>query len=614
MKAIDLLINSELPPDLRDPHRKFNKKGVEQLLADVAHNHPEEYVRVSKMLTDAGRHSAYLHGETITLNDLKPVVDKKAILKEMDQELDAVKQLPAGEQEAARHKIWSKYAQRLEKETQVNALARGNNLGNIVVSGSRGNSTQLSGMLTTPGLYTDYKGDVIPMLIRHGFNEGLRPYEYMASTFGARQSVISTKNATAETGDFGKQLAQNAAATIVTEDDCGTTNGIDYAKDDPELRGRVLAKSYPGLPAGTVVDKHVAAQLRKLPFGRVIVRSPMTCTSHKGICAHCLGLLPEGRLAPLGYAAGITSASALGEPLTQGSLNTKHKGGAGTGEKAQYGGFDIINQIAQSPETFPFKAAVATTSGPVTKIEDAPQGGKYVHVADTPHYVLPGFEPSVKVGETVEAGDGLSEGIIDVADILKHRGLGEARRYYVDRLREAYKDSGIAMPTKLNLETMARTTLDHVMVDDPDGVGDYLPDDTASYNRLITGYHPPADARLLALKEADGKYLQSPALHFTIGTKLTPKMLTRLEQAGFKQVHVSDKEPRFHPEMIRLRTAAAASGGDWLAKMHTSYLTSNLQRSAERGEETNVEHNVHFAPRLAFGKDFGKEIETTGEF
>ena len=64
---------------------------------------------------------------------------------------------------------------------------------------------------------------------------------------------------------------------------------------------------------------------------------------------------------------------------------------------------------------------------------------------------------------------------------------------------------------------------------------------------------------------------------------------------------------------MRLR-AAAHPGTDWLAKMHTSYLSSNLGIDAGRARETNVSKNVHFAPRLAMGVGFGENVEETGEF
>lgn len=615
MKAINLLVNSVLPKDLRDPLMSLDKKSLDALLANVARQHPEQYSTIVQAISNAGRRAAYWQGETLTLADMKPVIEKEAILAKMDAELDAINASDTGDDEKTKQKmaVWSRYATDLEKLTKEQALARGNNLGNAVLSGARGNPFQLKAMLTTPALYTDYKDQTIPLFVRRGFNEGLRPYEYLASTFGVRKGVISTKASTAESGDLAKQLVQAAANVVVTDDDCGTSNGLDYDVDDREIEGRVLSKTYGRLKAGTPIDKEVMKDLRAQGVEKVIARSPMTCQAKNGICAECLGLLPDGKFAPLGYSAGITAAQAVSEPLTQGALNTKHGGGGFKGDKKMFAGFNIIDQIMQSPETFPYKAAVSTIDGQVDKIEDAPQGGKFIYVGGEQHYVLPGFEPIVKPGDQVEEGDTISEGITDVYDVLKHRGLGEARRYYVDRLRQAFEESDAGRPSKINLETLARATLDHVVIEDPDGMDDYLPDDTASYNRLSTSYSPASDTKNVSADQAVGRYLQSPVLHFTINTKLTPKMVNQIRAAGINSVPVSYQEPKFRPEMLRLR-AAAHPGTDWLAKMHTSYLMSNLGQDAARARETNVQHNVHFAPRLAVGEGFGENVEGTGEF
>jgi len=113
--------------------------------------------------------------------------------------------------------------------------------------------------------------------------------------------------------------------------------------------------------------------------------------------------------------------------------------------------------------------------------------------------------------------------------------------------------------------------------------------------------------------KAVGTYLQNPALHYTIGTRVTPKIAKHLADAGFNEVFTSPTEPKFKSHMIRLR-AATHNNTDWLASMHTSYLKKQLSDSAFRGEDTNVESNVHFAPRLAIGENFGENIRQTGKF
>lgn len=762
MKAIDLVINSILPEDLRSLDRSYDKKSIEKLMSEIATKYPERYAELVKKIADVGRDASYWQGETITLDDLKPPVDTSKHYAEMDAELDKVdKKFKGPARDDERMKVYARYADLIEKDTMAAALKSGNNIAYSVMSGARGNVAQMKAMLATPALYTDYKDRPINKFVRRSFGEGVRPADYLAGAFGVRRSVLATKNSTADAGDLLKQAVTSTANLIVTTEDCGAANGLVADVDDKDTIGRVLAASVKGIPAGTVLSRRIINQLREKGVEKIQARSALTCQAKQGVCAHCLGTIPGGKFAPIGYAAGITAAQAVGEPLTQGALNclvegtlvrmadwsvkpierllpgehvlgcdnngnlfpvaviakwnqgvqqtyewrfrlystqelvclsattkhpiltriagvnsqqklenidtqnldlplarvksatsteyfacdaveqidlgqkqcwdisvahkdslfilangischnTKHTGGIFKGKKT-YAGLDVISQILQSPETFPHRAAVAEIEGRVEGIEAAPQGGTYITVAGQKHYALPGHEATVKVGDTVEAGDQLSDGIVDVNDVVRLRGLGEGRKYYVNRVQQALEDSG-GGASKRNLEVMARGALDHIRITSDDGLGDYLPDDLASYNSLSSTYAAPETMKPSRPDRAVGKYLHAPALHYTIGTKLTSRMAKELQDNGVAEVQIDDAPPPFTPEMVRLR-GAQFSGTDWLAKQHSSNLGKNLVLDAERGRDTDLKKNVHFVPRLAVGVGFGENAGKTGEF
>jgi len=613
MKAIQLLVNSQLPPDLRDYNREFDSKSLGSLMADVARKYPDQYERISKAISDIGRKASYFQGESLTLADNRPVIDRDKMLVEMDNEIEEAKKTSIDKEDFDNKKIeiWSKYNERIQKETAREALARKNNLAYSVMSGARGKPAQLKMMLSTPGLYTDAQDNIIPLFVRTSFAEGLRPAEYLAGTYGARKAVLSTKRATANGGDLAKQMVQSAASLVVSENDCGAANGIDLESDDKSLRGRVLARDVGNVKAGTVLDKNALANIRKQGVEKLIVRSPMTCQAKEGVCARCMGLNALGKFPAKGDAVGITAAQAIGEPITQGALNVKHQGGA-AGTDRRYAGFSVINQFVQTPDTFPDKAVLSKIDGQVNSIIEAPQGGYYVTVDNEPHYVAPGYPVTVKVGERVEAGDMMSEGLADPGEVVELRGLGEGRKYYADKLKQLLDDSGMEADRR-NTELMARAALDHLQITDVKEDDEYLPDDVVSYSYFSQRYAPPKDTNKYKSDKAVGTYLQSPALHYTIGTKITPKIAKHLKSAGFEEVFASPDSPTFKPHMVRLR-AATHHGTDWLASMHTSYLKKQLSESAIRGEESNVENNIHFAPRLAIGTNFGENIEQTGKF
>jgi len=614
MKAVQLLVNSALPPDLRDYERELDSKSLGNLLVEVARKHPDKYESIAKKLSDLGLKASYLQGETLTLSDMRPVVDRAKVYAEMDAKLDQAKKKYKDPEKFAQERlnIWLDYASRLEKMTADAALKKGSNLAYSVLSGARGKPAQLKMMVTTPALYTDAQDRTVPLFIRNSFGDGLRPAEYLAGTYGARKAVLATKRATAKGGDLAKQMVQAATPIVISEHDCGAANGIDLDPDDDSLRGRVLARDTAGMKAGTVIDRHAMARIRKSGSKKIIARSPMTCQSKEGICSKCMGLNAEGKFSPVGDSIGITAAQAIGEPITQGALNVKHQGGAAGGAKKEYSGFNYINQFVQTPELFPDRAAVAQEEGVVSKVRDAAQGGKYVVIGDKEHYVPPGYPILVKPGDVVEAGDQLAEGLIDPGEIVELRGLGSGRRYYRDRLLRMLKDSG--MPTDArNVEILSRAALDHIQIREASEDDDYLPDDVTSYSYLQSKHTPPADAGRTPLKSSIGRYLQSPALHYTVGTRITPRMTQRLQDAGYADVITSESSPKFAPHMVRLR-ASSHFNPDWLASMHTSYLKKQLQDASIRGRDTDVEQNIHFAPRLARGVDFGTKIKETGKF
>ena len=299
------------------------------------------------------------------------------------------------------------------------------------------------------------------------------------------------------------------------------------------------------------------------------------------------------------------------EPVTQAALSDKHTGGQASGKKT-YSGMDVIENIIQSPEVFPDKAPLAEIAGRISYIRPAPPGGTDMMIGDIPHYVPAGQMPLVKQGEMVEKGDQLADGIVDAGDVVRLQGLGAGRRHYATRLKQALDDSGVPASLR-NTEMLARAAIDHVVLDGAENYGEHLPGDTISYNKLASRYTPPAEAKRRPLHEIEGHYLQEPALHYTIGTQVTPAMIGRLGKAGYESVATTSDAPPFHPEMVRLRTASH-NNPDWLARMSTSYLKTNLADSAARGLDTDTESNVHYVPRLAVGENFGENTGTTGKF
>lgn len=774
-----LLLNEHLPEDMRDGIT-LDKKGIRNLFETLASKHPEEYAHVNHMLHTLGSEIATTHGReaSVSLSSFKTPEGVKKLRDALNTKIKAVmsSNLP---QEEKNHKVIelvSDATDEIEKTNFDEHLKNNNPLAIQVLSGSRGNKSQLRSMTAGDLLVVDHKDNPIPVPITSSFSEGLDPVQYWAASYGARKGAISTKFSTPKSGYLGKQLAMAAHRLLVTEKDCGTANGISVDANDPDNVGAVLAANVGKFTAGTVITPKI---LKELGTEKIMVRSPMTCTAEKGICQRCAGIREKGEFPPIGDNVGVAAAHAISEPVGQGQLclaggtavrmadwsikkiedirpndyvlgcdklgrtfpsrvvrvydngvkpvyhtvfrasgskrrldimstldhkilamthksscegeklnnapqilpigtkashfmalaadgsfsssglvfepralkftprfwctrdsqtlvgdlntfdieidtpdhlfvlanglvvsnSVKHTGGLAQ-KVSQKQGLDLINQIVQVPETFPDAAAVADLDGTVDRITDAPQGGKYVIIGKKEHYVPNGHDISVKLGDTVEAGDVLSSGIPNPAQIVMHKGIGEGRKYFADLLHKTLKEGGFGAHRR-NVELLSRGLVNHVRVTDVDGPLDTVPDDVLEYDDIVRGYTPRHGSVSKAPKHSVGLYLEQPVLHYSIGTRITPRVAKTFEDNKIPTVTAHADPPSFVPEMSRAMETAAHSS-DWMVRMGGLYgVKRSVMKGVHRAAESNL-HGTSFIPSLAKGIEFGKDPEGKG--
>ena len=72
-------------------------------------------------------------------------------------------------------------------------------------------------------------GEIIESPITANFREGLSVLEYFISSHGARKGLADTALKTADSGYLTRRLVDVAQDVIITEDDCGTLDGIDVS-------------------------------------------------------------------------------------------------------------------------------------------------------------------------------------------------------------------------------------------------------------------------------------------------------------------------------------------------------------------------------------------------
>jgi DNA-directed RNA polymerase subunit beta' len=96
-------------------------------------------------------------------------------------------------------------------------------------SGARGSKNQMKQLAGMRGLMAKPSGEIIETPIISNFKEGLSVLEYFNSTHGARKGLADTALKTANSGYLTRRLVDVAQDCIITEEDCGTQDGIQTA-------------------------------------------------------------------------------------------------------------------------------------------------------------------------------------------------------------------------------------------------------------------------------------------------------------------------------------------------------------------------------------------------
>ncbi len=213
-------------------------------------------------------------------------------------------------------------------------------------SGARGSPAQIRQLAGMRGLMARPDGSIIETPITANFREGLNVLQYFISTHGARKGLADTALKTANSGYLTRRLVDVAQDVVVTENDCGTDQGVQMTPVieggdvieslGDRILGRVVARDVirPDsdeilVPAGTMIDEKWVERIESMGIDEVSVRSPIACETRYGICCQCYGRdLARGHRVNVGEAIGVIAAQSIGEPGTQLTMRTFHIGGA----------------------------------------------------------------------------------------------------------------------------------------------------------------------------------------------------------------------------------------------------------------------------------------------
>ena len=445
-----VLVSDILPPELSFEHVNtvLTKKAIAKLVGAAYRTCGiKSTVILCDKLKDMGYEFATRAGVTIGVKDLTIPESKKNILAKSQAEVDDIERqyrdgiITRTEKYNKVVDVWTKATQDVStemiKEISYDVLTdektgkqeKNQSFNPIFMmsnSGARGNQDQMRQLAGMRGLMAKPSGEIIETPITSSFREGLSVLQYFTSTHGARKGLADTALKTANSGYLTRRLVDVVQDVIVSEHDCGTVDGIEltHIKEGGDIKtplaeriiGRVLL--YPVhdpdepekilLPENTLITESEAKLINDKGISSVMVRSPLTCQSERGICALCYGRdLARGHLVNTGETVGIIAAQSIGEPGTQLTMRTFHIGGtaSSTIEKnkfeAQNAGRVILNRV-RAVTNRDGAQLVLGKSGQLTIVD--PQG------REREKYILPnGARLMVHDGQEVTKGVVLAE-------------------------------------------------------------------------------------------------------------------------------------------------------------------------------------------------------------
>lgn len=600
-----LVINSVLPEEHRDYERVWDKSSMRKFLTDMSQKmNPDEYREMIHRLTLTGLKSARQSTRSsFTLEDLKPPKIKQKLADELRREVRAIVRSEKNPKIRNERIVDAalKYQGDLVDGVYQEALKNDNPFAMQVFAGARGNKNQLASMIGTDLLYSDNKGRPVPIPVLNSYAEGVDPVEYWAGSYGARAGSIDVKLAVGEAGYFAKRLTAAAHRLVATDEDIPDGQGLMVETDDPDSIGSVLARDEGEFKRGTYIDSKVLKALNAKGVKRAFVYSPIAAVSAMGgLPRIAAGIREHGKLAETGMNVGITAAQAIAEPVSQGMLNSKHGGGVAKGKaKRTVTGFAYLNQLVEVPKTFTDGAPVSRVDGSVGKIEAAPQGGNYVYVNNERYYVPAEQAVMVKPGQNLEAGDSLSDGVVNPKDIADLKGIGEARRRFVQQFKSALQENGLPVHRR-NVEVVARGLINQVEVTEPDAIPGAYPEDIVSYDYVASRYEPRKGFQMGDPGKFQGQYLEKPVMHYSIGTRLTPSVIKDLKDSGFNEVVAHTNPPPFKPTMTRAMESLVGDR-DWMVQLGGFNLKKTFLENVQRGSTSQL-HGTSWIPALASGE------------
>jgi DNA-directed RNA polymerase subunit beta' len=540
-----ILFNEILPEDFGFVNDPMSKKTLQKLIAQVfVRFGSDETARVIDLIKDLGFKYSTMSGASVGLDDYIVPDAKNGFIEEGEKLTASIAdqyaqglvtdderyQRTVSAWKSANDKITNAVSDKLKEGSTTTSL--------FIDSGAEGNvelANQVAGML---GLVIDPSGKTIELPIKSNYKEGFSVLEYFNSTHGARKGLTDTALKTAQSGYLTRRMVDVSQDIIINDEDCGDVEGrlISRAKSavigesfSARLAGRVAARDIKSgkevlAAAGDMISDVQARAIEAAGVDEVFIRSVVSCRTSWGICRACYGEdLARGTLVNMGEPVGVIAAQSIGEPGTQLTMKTFHKGGVAGEDITQ--GLPRVEEIfeARAPKaqamlaeidgTVSIKHGAGKTTVRVTPAHTHTSNyelGERIAQVKTGDHVIPGdvlaadakgkhalkskAEGIVKVGkdvielshtvgfereyhvpsyqnvevsngDLVTVGQRLTEGSINLQDMLTLRGEAAVQLYIISEVQAVYNSQGQPISDK-HIEVIIRQMFSRVQIEE----------------------------------------------------------------------------------------------------------------------------------------------------
>ena len=476
-----LIFNSVLPSD----HMFINDIVVQRTLfaviIDIIDSRgPEAVPPIVDRLKKIGLKYATMSGTTWGIDEVSVPKQKGAIIEKCRGEertvLEAFAEGLISRDERRRMvvEIWHRAKTEIEKVLPETLNENGSAF-EMWKSGARGSLGQIAQMAGMKGLIVNTRGETIEFPVLSSMKEGMSPLEYFITTHGSRKGLADTALQTAKAGYLTRRLFVVAQDAIVTEADCKTKLGVQIGRISASgieiafskaIKGRILAEDALDSKGRVIFEKgHLISRLDAISVEEstcesVVVRSPMTCKTLRGVCQQCYGIdLTTNQMVDIGEAVGTVAAQAIGEPGTQLTMNTKHAGGA-----ASVGG-DVTSGLPRVEEVFEKRepkipAIVSKAEGIVVDIVTTGREKMIIVAPDMGAKGAPKKKDNIEYevnyrrvvtvskGDTVYQGQLLTDGSAALPELFKYGGQEATQDYIISEVNKIYELQGVTIARK----------------------------------------------------------------------------------------------------------------------------------------------------------------------